>query len=74
MVHRDIKPGNLLVAADAKDSSRRNVVKILDMARAPRTATPTGPHVPTTQTGTVIGTPDYVPRTGEKLQWRGPSV
>ena len=64
MVHRDVKPGNLLVAADAKGQySARNVVKILDMglARAP-SGESDGSNVSTdlTRTGTVIGTPDYM--------------
>jgi len=64
MVHRDIKPGNLLVAADNKGQySARNVVKILDMglARSPH-GNSDGSDASTdlTQTGTVIGTPDYM--------------
>jgi serine/threonine-protein kinase len=64
MVHRDIKPGNLLVAADVKGQySARNVVKILDMGLArSRQGDINGENFSTeiTRTGTVIGTPDYM--------------
>lgn len=47
MVHRDVKPGNLLVTAD-------NVVKITDFGIARATDT-----VPLTQAGMVVGTAQY---------------
>jgi serine/threonine protein kinase len=64
MVHRDIKPGNLLVAADAKGQySTGNVVKILDMGLArsrQRGLNAESFSTEITRTGTVIGTPDYM--------------
>jgi serine/threonine-protein kinase len=52
LVHRDIKPSNLLLSADG------SLVKISDMGlvRLGRSTEDT----PLTQTGTVIGTPDYL--------------
>jgi serine/threonine protein kinase len=64
MVHRDIKPGNLLVAADERGQySTRNVVKILDMGLArSRQGDINADSFSTeiTRAGTVIGTPDYM--------------
>jgi serine/threonine protein kinase len=64
MVHRDIKPGNLLVAADERGQySTRNLVKILDMGLArSRQGEINADSFSTeiTRTGTVIGTPDYM--------------
>ncbi|HWG47854.1 MAG TPA: protein kinase [Gemmataceae bacterium] len=64
MVHRDIKPHNLMLQADAAAAS--GIVKILDfgLARLPRTpdCAPTG-NVQAgtlTDTGTVMGTADYI--------------
>jgi len=64
MVHRDIKPGNLLVAADERGQySARNIVKILDMGLArSRQGDINADSFSTeiTRAGTVIGTPDYM--------------
>jgi serine/threonine protein kinase len=64
MVHRDIKPGNLLVAADDRGQySVRNIVKILDMGLArSRQGDINADSFSTeiTRAGTVIGTPDYM--------------
>jgi serine/threonine protein kinase len=52
MVHRDIKPHNLMV-------TRRGRVKILDFGLA-RFASEAGSGGPLTQSGAVLGTPDYI--------------
>ncbi len=52
MVHRDIKPHNLMV-------TRRGRVKILDFGLA-RFASEAGGGGPLTQSGAVLGTPDYI--------------
>lgn len=57
MVHRDIKPVNLLVAWDAQ--TQRPVVKILDMGLA-RFISETQEDGGVTRAGHVIGTPDYI--------------
>jgi serine/threonine protein kinase len=56
LIHRDIKPGNLLVTADGK------TVKLLDMgvARLTETAGEGTPEHQLTQTGAVMGTPAYL--------------
>jgi serine/threonine protein kinase len=52
MVHRDIKPANLMLAAQGQ-------VKILDFGLA-RFVSETVPVEALTQSGTVVGTPDYI--------------
>ncbi|HEV3080793.1 MAG TPA: serine/threonine-protein kinase [Gemmataceae bacterium] len=61
MVHRDIKPHNLLLAASANGTreSAASLIKILDMGLARLQGTEAKDHG-LTQTGTVIGTPDFV--------------
>ncbi|MFN4257817.1 MAG: protein kinase domain-containing protein [Gemmataceae bacterium] len=59
LVHRDIKPGNLLIAKPTSDGQA--VVKILDMGVARLVETnldDTATHL--TQDGKVVGTPDYM--------------
>ncbi len=61
MVHRDIKPSNLLLLdADASVPGGRGLVKILDMGLARLTLNPSDEGAALTQTGTVMGTPDYI--------------
>jgi hypothetical protein len=56
MVHRDIKPGNLILARDGK----KHVIKILDFGLAKATREKGGPGHDLTGTGQMMGTPDYV--------------
>jgi WD40 repeat protein/tRNA A-37 threonylcarbamoyl transferase component Bud32 len=63
MVHRDIKPHNLLVAAAPpaeRGSPRWGVVKILDMGLARLQQGLGDQEHGLTQTGAVIGTPDFL--------------
>jgi eukaryotic-like serine/threonine-protein kinase len=63
MVHRDIKPSNLLVAVgEGGQYTARGPVKILDMGLARMQDTPAEDSSSTelTQTGTVVGTPDFM--------------
>jgi WD40 repeat protein len=66
MVHRDIKPQNLMVVGQGARSASEAIVKILDfgLARLPRTADgPAGSAVPAgplTGAGAVMGTADYI--------------
>jgi WD40 repeat protein/tRNA A-37 threonylcarbamoyl transferase component Bud32 len=63
MVHRDIKPHNLLVAAappGERASPRWGVVKILDMGLARLQQGVGDQERGLTQTGAVIGTPDFL--------------
>jgi CheY-like chemotaxis protein len=53
IVHRDIKPGNILRAADG-------VVKVADLGLV-RLSESAGRNTSLTQTGTVMGTADYMP-------------
>lgn len=56
MVHRDIKPNNLLVTRDADGRAQ---VKILDLGLA-RFSSAAGDDAELTATGQVVGTPDYM--------------
>jgi sugar lactone lactonase YvrE/tRNA A-37 threonylcarbamoyl transferase component Bud32 len=58
MVHRDIKPHNLLVSRDPADDARE-IVKVLDMGLARREG-PGENQTGLTHDGAVIGTPDYL--------------
>ena len=56
-VHRDIKPGNLLVSVDPADGSHS--IKILDLGLA-KLASVCLDDSSLTQAGQVVGTPDYI--------------
>jgi serine/threonine protein kinase len=57
LVHRDIKPSNLLLS---KDATGADVVKILDMGLARLHIPGGGAAKGLTQSGHVLGTPDYL--------------
>jgi serine/threonine protein kinase len=57
LVHRDIKPANLLVGRDAGGFA---LVKVLDMGLARLQVPGGGNEKALTQTGQVMGTPDYL--------------
>lgn len=54
IIHRDVKPGNILRGRDG-------VVKVADLGLARLNAPETAGQTALTQTGTVFGTPDYMP-------------
>ncbi len=56
MVHRDVKPHNLILAHDGK----KHVVKILDFGLAKATGVHATAAHPLTVIGTMMGTPDYI--------------
>ncbi|MBX9584031.1 MAG: serine/threonine protein kinase, partial [Gemmataceae bacterium] len=63
MVHRDLKPANLMVVPGGGESTRRGVVKILDigLGRGLMGDGPDGPaDLGLTVEGAVVGTPDYM--------------
>jgi WD40 repeat protein/serine/threonine protein kinase len=60
MVHRDIKPHNLLVAPAESGAPGWGTVKVLDMGLARLNQGLSGRDRQLTQTGTVLGTPDYL--------------
>jgi len=63
LVHRDIKPHNLLLArGEGREAGKSDpVIKILDMGLARIDAEADDGHLSTmTQQGTVMGTPDYI--------------
>lgn len=64
VIHRDIKPGNVFFAIDARGNPS---VKLLDFGVA-KTIWPTGP-TPKTSTGVVMGTPDYLSPEQANGEW-----
>ncbi len=56
MVHRDIKPQNLILARDGK----KHIVKILDFGLAKATQEKKGENLALTRSGQMMGTPDYI--------------
>jgi len=52
-VHRDIKPGNLMLTADG-------IIKILDMGLARSTTNPRDMLTDALDKGTIVGTPDFI--------------
>ena len=56
MVHRDIKPGNLMLARE----DQQQIVKILDFGLAKVTSEEAQRKDGLTQTGQILGTPDYI--------------
>jgi serine/threonine-protein kinase len=61
LVHRDIKPGNLLLAR-GKDQGAKSVIKILDLGlgRLQKTVNGAISHVVTPTGAVMMGTPDYL--------------
>ncbi len=53
IVHRDLKPDNILISATGR-------AKVLDFGIAKLVALPGQPTLPRTQTGVVLGTPEYM--------------
>jgi serine/threonine protein kinase len=53
LVHRDIKPSNLLLSSSGQ-------IKLLDLGLARLPASPDGASSTMTETGTIIGTPDFL--------------
>jgi serine/threonine-protein kinase len=63
MIHRDVKPGNLIVTSSAAEAPGRwGQVKILDLGMARLNEDPSTPDQRKTVTklGTIMGTPDYI--------------
>jgi serine/threonine protein kinase len=63
LVHRDIKPHNLIMAGGLEASPEARVIKILDMGTARLTRPDLEAESSTsemTQAGVVLGTPDYI--------------
>ncbi|HMF14561.1 MAG TPA: serine/threonine-protein kinase, partial [Gemmataceae bacterium] len=62
LVHRDVKPKNLLLTFQGKGEARVPLVKILDLGLARVDGVRSEPGMPRlTQLGKVIGTADYMP-------------
>jgi serine/threonine-protein kinase len=57
IIHRDLKPGNIFVV---KQGDGTKYVKLLDFGLAKLTQTQTQAQGPTTRTGVVMGTPEYM--------------
>ncbi len=68
VIHRDIKPGNILVART--DSGP--VPRIIDFGLAKAMSQPLTPHATVTLSGQIIGTPDYM--SPEQAQGEGSDV
>ena len=58
VIHRDIKPGNVLVTTDDRGHPRPKVIDFGIAKATTRALTETTPH---TRAGILVGTPDYMP-------------